>query len=930
LSGFFAQVAVPVSRSLFLAVLGVTLVGTFSVATSVSAQVPIPLQEQVQIFNSLSSAEQQALIRELQSQLPPAQRDAVIGMLAGQQGGAAVPAAPAAPGADIDALADGIAASQTLDPSQVALSAGDTLVIDFALADPDGADDEASEAFLERLEDGNPYQLDGSGRILLPGVPAIALSGLNVGQATTRLSAERALRPFSLSLTYLPLTPVGTAALEPFGYELFRNAPSTFAPATDIPVPVDYVIGPGDTVNVQLFGNQNAEYFLTVSRDGTINFPEIGPLTVAGLSFDDVRNLINERVGEQMIGVNASTTLGELRSINVLLLGDVVRPGSYTVSSLATMTNALFAGGGIADIGSLRRIELKRDGETVATLDLYDLLLSGDTSADERLRQNDAIFVPPVGATVAVDGEVRRPAIYELDGEATIGDLIELAGGLRANANRSAVKLERIVPGRGIAVSDIDFLGAAGASASVQDGDVLRVEPNLDQLEGTVRLAGNVQREGLYQWSPGMTVSDLLPGPELVRPLSDLNYVLIRRETQANVDIDVLSVDLEAVWEGRPGAADLLLESLVMVFVFHLETGRQQFIGPLVEELEAQAGPDELRPVVTVAGQIRDSGSYPLEPGMRVSDLLRAGGGLADGAYVEEAELTRYLVIDGERRVTDLVDVDLAGLLAGDSSADPVLSPYDYLSIRSISSWGEQEAVRLTGEFLFPGTYPIRRGETLTSVLERAGGLTSFAFPEGSVFTRVAAREAEQAQLDRLATRLESELASMALSEQGTTNAVSSGQGLLEQLRGTQAVGRTVIRLDEIIAGRAGIDIELQDGDELIVPGRRQEVTVIGEVQNPESHLFDPGLSRDDYIERSGGLTALADDRRVYIVRANGEVVIDSGGRWFRRDVGIDMRAGDTIVAPLEIERMRPLELWSSVTQILYNVAVAVAAVNSF
>jgi hypothetical protein len=215
-------------------------------------------------------------------------------------------------------------------------------------------------------------------------------------------------------------------------------------------------------------------------------------------------------------------------------------------------------------------------------------------------------------------------------------------------------------------------------------------------------------------------------------------------------------------------------------------------------------------------------------------------------------------------------------------------------------------------------------------VLERAGGLTSFAFAEGSVFTRVAAREAEETQLETLARRLEAELASLALSEQGSSNALTTGQTLLTQLRTAEATGRTVIRLDEIIAGRSATVIELQDGDELIVPERRQEVTVIGEVQNPSSHIFDPGLSREDYIGRSGGLTQRADDRRIYIVRANGEVVVDGGGRWFRRDVGINVRPGDTIVAPIEIDRMRPLELWTSVTQIIYNLAIAAAAVQSF
>jgi protein involved in polysaccharide export with SLBB domain len=426
-----------------------------------------------------------------------------------------------------------------------------------------------------------------------------------------------------------------------------------------------------------------------------------------------------------------------------------------------------------------------------------------------------------------------------------------------------------------------------------------------------------------------MTVRDLLPGPELVKPQSDLRYVLIRREPLANVRIEVLSVDLEAIWAGVPGAVDLALQPRDTVHVFHLETGRELYMGPLIDELEAQAGPGDPMPVVRVGGRVRAEGEYPLEPGMRISDLLRAGGGPTDAAYSVEAELTRYEIVDGEFRRTDLVNVNLAEIRAGTAAADLALSPYDYLSVREISGWGQQEVVSLRGEFKFPGDYPIRPGETLESVLERAGGPTEFAFLEGSVFTRREAAARERAQAETLARRLEADLSTRALADEGS-DALETGQALLNQLRTTPATGRTVIRLDEIIAGRSGTPIELRDGDALMVPKRSQEVTVIGEVQYPTTHIYESGLDRDAYVERSGGLTRRADDGRIYIVRANGEVVVDGGGRWFRRDAGFEVRPGDTIVAPLDVTRMRPLTLWTSITQIMYNMAIAAAAVNSF
>jgi protein involved in polysaccharide export with SLBB domain len=424
------------------------------------------------------------------------------------------------------------------------------------------------------------------------------------------------------------------------------SAPATTARAQDSAPTPDYVIGPGDTINVQLFGNENNEYFEEVSREGTISFPELGPITVSGLTFAEVRDLLTQRVNQQMIGVRASITLGELRSMRIFVLGDVERPGSYAVSGLTTVTNALFAGGGIKPIGSLRNIALRRNGQTIGTLDLYDLLLRGDTTGDARLQAGDAILVPPVGPTVAVEGEVRRPAIYELKGERSVADIIALAGGFKPNANRTAVKVERVVANSGTTVEDVDVT-VAGAQAAIRDGDVVRVQRNLEQLERSVRLEGNVFQPGLYQWSRGMRLTDLLPSPQLVKPKSDLGYVMIKREPAPNIAIEVLSADLREAWLRPSSASNLALEARDTVYVFNLDNGREQYVEPIVEQLEAQAPPNTSLPIVRVGGQVRVPGNYPLEAGMKVSDLLRAGGGLSEAAYGTSAELTRYAVVNG-------------------------------------------------------------------------------------------------------------------------------------------------------------------------------------------------------------------------------------------------------------------------------------------
>jgi protein involved in polysaccharide export with SLBB domain len=445
-----------------------------------------------------------------------------------------------------------------------------------------------------------------------------------------------------------------------------------------------------------------------------------------------------------------------------------------------------------------------------------------------------------------------------------------------------------------------------------------------------VRLAGNVFQPGLYQWSVGMRLSDLLPAPDLVKPMSDLNYVLIRREVASNVDIDVTSADLAGIWARALGVDDVALEPRDTVHVFSLESGRQHIIQPILEELQAQAEPNEAIPLVRVGGQVRAEGEYPLEPGMQLSDLLRAGGGLSEAAYPIDAELTRYTVVNGEYRETEVMNVNLAAVLQGNSDADLLVAPYDYLIVKEVPRWRGEDSVTLRGEVVFPGDYPIRQGETLSSVLARAGGVTGQAFAEGSVFTRVELREREREQIEVLVRRIQTDLASLSLSDPTVSDAISTGQSLVTQLRNAVPIGRLAIRLDRLLGGIAGSDILLRDGDELFVPKFSQEVTVLGEVQYATSHVFERGLGRDDYIRRSGGLTRRADDKRIYIVRANGEVVADSGPRWFRRDSGAEVRPGDTIVVPLDVDRVRPLARWSAVTQVVYNLAIAAAAVNSF
>jgi protein involved in polysaccharide export with SLBB domain len=907
------------------------------VIPAAAAQTP----QQVEIFQSLTPEQQQQVLDQLG-------RTGVSGMSLPQPGTAPAPTTPAA-GAVEGAIPINLPAATA--PGAVAelvprLKSGDTLLLDVSKrltfdpllaltpeAPEEPEEDRAFDELRKRILSANPYRLDRTGQLVLPGPIRITLAGLTAEEASQRLNSDPQFENINFWLQFLPVEP----DLKPFGYDLFTNVPTTFAPASDIPVPTDYVVGPGDTLQLQLIGEGGGWYTLVVGRDGVVNMPELGPVAVAGMRFDAAKALLEDHVAQQMIGMRASVSMGPLRSVQVFVLGEAVRPGSFTVGGLSTISNALFASGGVKPIGSLRDIQFKRNGGIVGRLDLYDLLLNGDTKSDIRLQSGDAIFIPPVGKTVSVTGEVRRPAIYELKDGETIDDLVRFAGGLTPEADASSARIERIDDRGNRTYETLALTPGAGAGAALRPGDVVIVDAIRGGLENGVKLVGHVRRSGGAEFRPGMRITDLVGSLDELQPLADTRYVLVRRESGPDRRVSAISVDLAEAFADPASGANVALQARDTVYVFDLARSRERVVLPILAELERQSSDREPQQVVSVSGRVKIPGEYPLEPGMTVSDLLRAAGGLDQAAFPGEAELTRYQTSGGARRESLQLTVRLDDLSAGVAEADFELHPFDHLVIKEMPEWSEQESMVILGEVRFPGEYPIRRGETLRSVIERAGGLTDLAFIQGSVFTRRDLKEREQRQLEVLAERLQRDLASLSLQqaqsgEAGATQAISAGQQLLSDLRSTRPVGRLVISLDESLASLPGSpgDLLVRDGDQLLVPRLSQEVTVIGEVQNSTSHLFRAGLTRDDYIRMSGGVTQRADSNRTFIIRADGSVAAGEAGGWFSRGAPKDIRQGDTIVVPIDAERMRPLSSWLSITQVLYNIAVAVAAVNSF
>lgn len=767
-----------------------------------------------------------------------------------------------------------------------------------------------------------------------------------------------------------PLRVGDQAKLKPFGYDLFAGVPSTFAPVTEIPIPAEYIIGPGDTIRLQLFGKENQQLELLVTRDGTIQLPQSGPMPVAGLSFDELKQQLNRWAREKYIGVESAVSLGKLRSMQVFVLGEARTPGAYTVSSLSTMTNALFVSGGVKETGSLRKIQLKRQGKLVAELDLYDLLLRGDTSDDQRLMPGDVIFIPPVGTTAAIQGEVRRPAIYELKTESSIRDLVEIAGGYLPGASPKFTKVERVAKDFQRSILDVDLTTSAGASFAVKNGDSITVASVNDLVEGFVKVQGAVVRPGHYDWQPGLRVSSLFKSIRHdLKESADLDYALIVREINERKDIKTIAVNLgDAIMQ--PGsAADVQLQERDQLLVFKryqagdelldnkalkeleqaeganaadrperskaqaLQYHRARLLKPVLERLQAQARAGQPPLIVEVVGNVKLPGRYPLTEGATAMDMIQAAGGLKDSSYTVTAEVSRSVLASQDEATVEILDINLAQ--AYDNPAlDLPMQALDVLTVKSIPDYAERLEVMLAGEVRFPGTYRVRKGETLSQLLQRAGGLTSNAYPKGALFTRQSLKELEAARLQEASQRLQADLASMQLQDQGSTRPASAAdigelQALLDKVQTAKPLGRLVINLEEILAQVDAQDVVLQDGDTLRVPQIPQSVSVIGEVQYATSHIYEPHLSVEEYLSRSGGLTRKADASKVYVVKANGSVWIPKKSSWFggKRTT---LEPGDTIVVPLEVDRLNKLQLWSNVTQIFYQMALGAAAIASF
>lgn len=559
------------------------------------------------------------------------------------------------------------------------------------------------------------------------------------------------------------------STLEQFGYDMFAGISNTFAPISDMPVPYDYIIGPGDTFAVQAFAATNVQYNLTVTREGLLLIPDAGAVTVSGLTFEEAKIAISEAIETKRIGIKTLVTLSEFRSIQIMLVGEVAKPGSYSVSGFSTLINALASSGGIKRSGSLRNIQVKRHGKLVTTFDLYELLLKGDDSANIYLRQGDLVFVPPVGSTIGIAGEILRPAIYEVSKEKTVEQILTLAGGLLPTANKQNAQIERVSQRGTYTLMQANF-EQKGKSLEIKNGDLIRVFPVLNKMDDVILLSGHVLTPGGFQWFDGMKVSDLIQSRNVLRQGAEFNAAVIQRENREDKRTEAIYFNLYNAISDKNSNDNITLHPRDQVIIFDTHSPRAGQLTKVVAKMTNEATATAPAKVVDVKGAILHPGSYPLHIGTRLLDMVEYAGGLEAGVDLNYALLART---DLRTDRLYFVKIALNQALNNHYDHNPVLQPKDkiYLFNKDIdranliktpleriqreTQFGQQAPiVNVSGSVFHPGAYPMVPGMRVEDLLEAAGGMKEEAYGLAATLSRQVLMDSEFSRTDSRAISL--------------------------------------------------------------------------------------------------------------------------------------------------------------------------------
>ena len=732
---------------------------------------------------------------------------------------------------------------------------------------------------------------------------------------------ERAMGENPVTADKVKSQPYGIGQLTQFGYSFFKPEAAGFASQTDVPVGPDYVIGAGDRLVLTVWGSIDGTFNLEVNRSGEIVLPKVGAVKVAGQTFGQLPTLLKTTLSRIYKDFQLNVNMGKLRVIKVYVVGEVASPGDYNVNSLSTLISALSAAGGPTKNGSLRNIQINRNGKVVETVDLYDFFLKGDKGKDIRLQPGDTVLVPVIGRVAGIAGDVRRPGIYELKGEGSLRDLVALAGGINPTAYLQRVQLYRVQAHDKKVVTEVslDLNGKSAeeltAGIAIQDLDVVKVFAIDSVLRGYARLEGHVLRPGDYALKPGMRVSALFKADNLLPEYHAAAGQIIRLYPP-DLHPEIVFFDVSHALKGEP-AHDLELKEFDRVKIF------------------ARAEMEEL-PFVKVSGEVQKPGQVRYFENMTVRDLLMQVGNVKLNAYLKNAEITR-IKRSGEAVTSYSISIDLENALDG-GTENIKLEPFDELAVRRIPNWAEatERYVTLKGEFVFPGTYPIYKGERLSSVVARAGGFTDLAYLKGTRFTRENARKLQQQRMDEALQKaqediikLQTNMAQTASSAEEVASSKTTLEGLMrsvEVLKAKKAEGRVLVEISSLHDLQGSIyDLELQGGDQLSVPSDPGGVNIIGDVYNQNTIVTQRDRSVKWYLNQVGGATGDADLDGVYVVKVDGSVISQANSTkflFYNSFWGKPLDSGDTVIVPRQYEKTAWLRNMKDIAVIIGNVAV--------
>ncbi|MBV8113974.1 MAG: SLBB domain-containing protein [Silvibacterium sp.] len=810
----------------------------------------------------------------------------------------------------------------------------------------------------------------------LPGSTIYRDNGTLTSQFPNQNLALRTILPPEPLTEFQKFVASSTSQVLPiFGADLFRNVPSTFAPLDMTPVPPDYVIGPGDELRIRVWGQINFNADLRVDRSGEIYLPQVGNIHVAGLSFSGLDEQLRKSIGRVYRNFDLTANVGQIRAIQIYVAGRARRAGVYTVSSLSTLVDALFASGGPSVEGSMRHIQLKREGEVVTDFDLYALLIRGDKSKDVKLLNGDVIFIPAVGPQIAVTGSVKTPGIYETTDGDTIGTAVNNAGGPSTMASGARVSVQRIADHRDQQAMEI-AMDSAGLATALAGGDIVRVLAVVPRLQKTVTLRGNTANPGHFAWHEGMRLNDLIP---------DRDSLMSRDYWWRRTQLGFPSPEFEPV----PAFSTMRQPTNPVDLPRRLFQPPQQLFGqfappglptsPFSQQNQAnQSGqypagqqPQQQYPLQSpdqlLGQQPYDYTNYPPDSCSEYSNQnpyqypyqqtpqRAANSSLAaqqaqlqtqnTPLQVERTDVRisspeidwNYAVIerlDPDTLKTSLIPFDLGRLvMQHDQGQNLELRPGDVVSIFSqgdihVPLAQQTKYVHLEGEFAHAGIYSVNPGEGLRDLVQRAGGLTTNAYLFGSEFTRESTRVIQQARIDEYVQNLELQITrgsiqaiaaatSTAQDVTAGSAATASGRELITRLRQIRATGRIVLEFASDATGQQLIpDIPLEDGDRFVIPPVPSTVNVVGAVYDENSFLYQRSRPSGAYLHLAGGPNRNADKKHSFIIRADGSVVSWSAanGLWGNTFEQLKMFPGDTIVVPekgFNVSGLRSVIAWS-------------------